>query len=472
MASIFKRGGRKGKGGYFIEYSERPGLRKTVYAGRDLAAAQALARKLEADAMLRRKGVIDSKADGFAAAEARPLSEHLTDFGAALRARGNTAKHAEQSRSRAGCVLAKVGRISELAPSKVQAALADLRAEADLPPDERHEGGRSLATCNHYLRAVKSFTRWLWRDGRAREDALAHLSAFKVTDAGQRRALTDAELSALLRVAHEGGPVLGMAGTDRAMLYAVAVGTGFRAGELASLTPESFALDASPPTVAVEAAYSKRRRRDVQPIPVALAEGLRPWLAEKQPGRSVFNVPQKTAKMMRRDLAAADIAYSTAEGVADFHSLRHTYVSRLVRSGINVKLVQELARHSTPVLTLGRYTHVDMNDKAIALATVPALEAPASTVRGTVDALLYEGSRDEPWQDAEFDIAEADVVESPCRGTISQLVASRASECARSSDGQSIGFLIRGPQVRILPGAPARCKTLLDKHLREQPRCV
>ena len=42
------------------------------------------------------------------------------------------------------------------------------------------------------------------------------------------------------------------------MLYAVAMGTGFRAAELASLAPRSFDLDADPHTASVDAAYSKR----------------------------------------------------------------------------------------------------------------------------------------------------------------------------------------------------------------------
>ena len=49
------------------------------------------------------------------------------------------------------------------------------------------------------------------------------------------------------------------------MLYAVAVMTGLRAAELASLTRDSFKLDAVPPAVAVEAGYSKRRRKDTVP---------------------------------------------------------------------------------------------------------------------------------------------------------------------------------------------------------------
>ena len=38
--------------------------------------------------------------------------------------------------------------------------------------------GKSLKTCNHYLRAIKSFSRWLNRDKRTRDDALAILEAY------------------------------------------------------------------------------------------------------------------------------------------------------------------------------------------------------------------------------------------------------------------------------------------------------
>lgn len=46
------------------------------------------------------------------------------------------------------------------------------------------------------------------------------------------------------------------------MLYRVASGTGFRANELRSITPESFDLDADPPTITLAAASRKRHRAD------------------------------------------------------------------------------------------------------------------------------------------------------------------------------------------------------------------
>ncbi len=86
------------------------------------------------------------------------------------------------------------------------------------------------------------------------------------------------------------------------------------------------------------------------------------------------------------------LKYRDAAGrVADFHALRHTYVSRLVQSGASVKVAQELARHSTPTLTLGRYAHIGLVDQTKALDALPTIDdsAPArqtAVATGTDDA--------------------------------------------------------------------------------------
>ena len=41
-----------------------------------------------------------------------------------------------------------------------------------------------------------------------------------------------------------------------------------------------------------------------------------------------------------------------------FHDLRHTCVSRLVSAGADVKLVQAVAGHASPLITLQRYSHL------------------------------------------------------------------------------------------------------------------
>src|SRR5262249_2990128 len=50
---------------------------------------------------------------------------------------------------------------------------------------------------------------------------------------------------------------------------------GFRASGLASLTPESFDLEAEPPTVTLAARSNKNRKLKVQPTPPDLVELLR-----------------------------------------------------------------------------------------------------------------------------------------------------------------------------------------------------
>jgi hypothetical protein len=194
-----------------------------------------------------------------------------------------------------------------------------------------------------------------------------------------------------------------VAGPDRAIVYRLALGTGFRASELRSLRPESFDLDSDPPTVTVGAAYSKRRRKDRQPIRSDLADALRRWLADKPQGERLFSrLPSQTARMLRGDLEAARrawidearteaerqarersdfLAYRNAAGeVADFHATRHTHISGIVAGGASVKTAQELARHADPSLTIGRYSHARLHHLQGALETLPGLahQAPAS----------------------------------------------------------------------------------------------
>jgi integrase len=309
----------------------------------DKAATEAMARKLGSEADLRRRGIIDPRTDAYTNHEARPVADHLADWHAYLIGKGSTQQHADLSRNRVArlIALARARRISDLAPSRIQAALKAVR-----------DDGASLRSVHHYTRAVKGFSKWLWRDGRAREDTLPHLTSPN-PDADrrhERRALAPEELARLIQAAETGPVVLKLSGPDRAALYLVALGTGFRANELRSLRPEAVRLGGEPPTITVAAAYSKRRRDDVQPIRPELADALRPWLASKAPGMPVFgNLTKHTNILIQTDLERAGIPYrDDSDRVADFHALRHSYVSALARSNAPVKIVQTLARHSTP----------------------------------------------------------------------------------------------------------------------------
>jgi hypothetical protein len=107
---------------------------------------------------------------------------------------------------------------------------------------------------------------------------------------------------------------------------------------------------------------------------------LRPWPATRSPGSPVFGkLTEHTNVLIQSDLMRAGIAYRDASGrVADFHALRHSYVTALARSSAPVKVVQSLARHSTPTLTLGVYAHIGLYDQTAALDALPDLTPTAS----------------------------------------------------------------------------------------------
>ena len=109
-------------------------------------------------------------------------------------------------------------------------------------------------------------------------------------------------------------------------------------------------------------------------------------------------MPGSTARMLRADLKHArrlwiedsptdeeraerqrsdSLQYEDSSGrKIDFHATRHTYVSGIVAGNPSVKVAQELARHSDPRLTIGRYAHTRIHDLAGALESLPGEPLP------------------------------------------------------------------------------------------------
>ena len=97
-----------------------------------------------------------------------------------------------------------------------------------------------------------------------------------------------------------------------------------------------------------------------------------------------------TRMMLRPDLGAAGIPYVDDAGrYADFHALRHSFITHLGRTkDIHFKTAQDLARHSTPILT-ARYTHVFKGDEVAAINALPDFSTSgrdSAAATGTDDA--------------------------------------------------------------------------------------
>src|SRR5207247_286602 len=119
------------------------------------------------------------------------------------------------------------------------------------------------------------------------------------------------------------------------------------AGECASLTAENFVENDEGMTLSIDASETKNGKEAKLPVPEALAENLRPWLADMPKGTKLWsgNWYQEAAEMLRKDLGAAGVQEETKDGVLDFHATRHTAITR----GSRVMPVVDLkafARHS------------------------------------------------------------------------------------------------------------------------------
>jgi integrase len=227
--------------------------------------------------------------------------------------------------------------------------------------------GLAARTRHHYTRLFKQFGRFLVTTGRARTNPFGVLPAVTGIEQDRklrRRALTEAEIATLLAsVPTSRYRRLGLTGPERAMLYRLVLATGLRRDEAASLTPESFRLDADVPHVVVEARHTKNKQVAQQPVPAALVADLRAFLARKRAGRSVWPIRRKdTAHMVRMDLKEVGVAAERNGEVVDMHALRTTFGTMLAKKNVPLALAQKLLRHCDPRLTSNIYTVAQLAD--------------------------------------------------------------------------------------------------------------
>ena len=393
----------------YFKIADRAGVVKRIKGFADLKATEQLAAEMERREARRRVGLIAPEEEQMA----RPLSEHLADYGEHLRGKGDGEKHIRDTLARCRSLLEGCGFVRALdvdiaravewlnasrrdrlpikppagdmfPPAEVSrmlgvssTAVSALMRRHQLPATGNGKArryprstvevllalqakGASPETVNHRIRAVRGFFNWMVKTRRAGSNPLATLQLLNA-DADRRRIrreLTADELGRLFAATRQSRRIFrGLDGEDRYHLSLLAASTGLRAGALGSLRPADFDLDAG--TVTLAARFNKSRRLKVQPLPTDVAAALRPYLARKPDAGLVWGGTWAKecdgGEMIRTDLKDAAIAYAVegTNGIeyADFHALRHSFLTLGGRSGIDLRTLQELAGHSTPTLT-------------------------------------------------------------------------------------------------------------------------
>ena len=350
---VFRSKGPDGKprGRWRFQFTDWQGRRRTGSGSLSRRETEQLAAHVQADQDAIRRGwkPAPKRAD-----KPHGLADVVAEYCAWGRSQGGrggrpwSAEHVKKRETRLAFWIEQlhVSTVQEIRLSKVEAILRELQTKGRKPKrgEARPMSGRTLAG---YSEAIRALCKWAKLRGYLAEDPLEGMASFDVTPRTRRRALTPAEVLAVLE--HAETPV------DR-LLFRVALCTGYRAGELRALRVRD--LDVKGCTLPLDAQHTKNRAAARQPIPPALALELQESVRGKPADAPLLDLLEnKNAPSQRlyRAMERAGIPKWAPGGKMDFHALRVTFTSLILEAGASAKEAQALARHSTPALTMNTY---------------------------------------------------------------------------------------------------------------------
>ena len=324
--------------------------------------------------------------DSTRVSSAKILKAHVQDYRESLKARDRTEQYVKETVRDINRVFDACGFVSwgDINANRIEKYLADLR-----------DGGKGISarSSNAKLKAVKMFANWMVKNRRACESPVAHLGCLNTEEdrRRERRAIEVDEVRRLLGVTKAAPERFGMTGPQRSLLYRFACECGLRANELRNLRVNDFDFDEN--VVVLGARHAKNRKPVKLPLRPDTSVELKSLFASKLPDCKAFNMPSKdrTAMMLRADLADAGIEYETDDGVFDFHALRGECGTLLAATGCHPKTIQAILRHSDINLSLGVYTHSLRDAESEAVKRMPDLSLPSSESQkktGTDDSVL------------------------------------------------------------------------------------
>jgi integrase/recombinase XerC len=258
----------------------------------------------------------------------------------------------------------KSRRMSELAPADVDAE--GIRAFLG----ELHARGNSRASAARKLTAVRTFCRYLRREGLISDDPSVLVGSPR-TERKLPAHLEVGEMERLLSMP-DGSMPLGR--RDRAILE-LFYASGLRLSELVGLDLEDVNIAGRMVRV-----LGKGRKERIVPFNRSTASALREWLRDRAgfappaadlPGRrraakkrDALFVNYQGGRLSTRSVDRLVRRYvsmcSTRFGISP-HALRHSFATHLLQRGADLRAIQELLGHAR-LSTTQRYTHVNATE--------------------------------------------------------------------------------------------------------------
>jgi integrase len=288
----------------------------------------------------------------FRDAAIRPLSAHLTDYAADLRAQERDTRHIKDTSRRIDRIFREIGWkfLPDISAPDFISWRSDLKCSAK--------------TRKEYLVSLNAFLHWLIRQGKLVESRTKCIPQVETRgkQIRQPRAFTEIELSRLFAISG-----------SRELVYRTLLYTGQRKAEVEALRWCDLQLEGSNPSAFFRAATMKDKESRAIPLPLPLVEKLReiqPASGERD--KKVFSGLFPHYETFRADLKRAGIPHRDSVGhVVHFHSFRKTHASFAAVYGVAQKATQEVLGHSDANLTANIYTEIPAEAIRRELAKLP-----------------------------------------------------------------------------------------------------
>ncbi|MEW5764759.1 MAG: tyrosine recombinase XerC [Acidobacteriota bacterium] len=221
-----------------------------------------------------------------------------------------------------------------------------------------HQRGLARVTIMRKLAAVRSFFRFLHREGRIGLNPARALGTPRQLRKVPR-VLTEEEAAALVEAPPrpDTGTLAGL--RDRALLELL-YATGLRASEAVGLDFDGLDLDGR-----IVRVLGKGRKERIVPFGEPAAQALKAYLAARKEAFPVPLTPAVFVNLKGRRLTARSLQRTVerylpqipTDADASPHTLRHSFATHLLSRGADLRTIQELLGHAS-LSTTQKYTHV------------------------------------------------------------------------------------------------------------------
>tara|TARA_R110002073_G_scaffold84612_5_gene201780 strand:+ start:42824 stop:43792 length:969 start_codon:yes stop_codon:yes gene_type:complete len=239
---------------------------------------------------------------------------------------------------------------SEVSASEVRVLVATLH--------RRGKGGKSI---QRVLSSLRTFYRWLLREGRTKDNPADGIRAPK---SGRRlpHTLDVDQISTLLDNHHDDDP---LQLRDQAMMEMV-YSSGLRLAELLSLDIDT--IDFREASMVVTGKGSKSRHL---PVGLPAISAVKKWLSArtllaKNPTENALFIGQHGKRLSPRSVQQRFKKAASENGLEQHlhpHMLRHSFATHMLESSGDLRAVQELLGHAD-LSTTQVYTHLDFQHLA------------------------------------------------------------------------------------------------------------